>query len=87
MTAKKKPVKPCNCLKELVKKLEPIYGPVELQTKMALNFKTGIMRSVVPPLYFTYAAKTASGAPHKTRRTKGFVAFSYCPYCGRKGTG
>lgn len=69
----------CGCLEKVRNKLTAHYkSSCELELKQAIDPETLSLGRAIPPLYFTYY----SGK----KRKRSFVVFTYCPFCGKKGS-
>lgn len=74
----------CECLKKIKAKLEDHYkAPVDLDLRQTINMETGESGTSLPPMYFSYYKLGKGGKPERGR-TRSFVDFLFCPFCGKK---
>lgn len=76
MAKTKKKTEGCNCIQSVNEQLKD--SGYELETRMAMNFDTGSIKTIGPVL----AVQKRDGV--KRAKQKPTVLCSYCPVCGKK---
>jgi hypothetical protein len=73
----------CDCIKDIQELADSKYSNVELEIGFNINRETGKTENRPLPLYFTYQKPKKDGSLEK-KKTKSYVTFDYCPFCGCK---
>ena len=82
----------CNCLKRVLKELEPKLKPKEEVLEFKIGWKGQVLRfdgGCPVGLYVEseYRSVKVNGTPYKNMtKNENFVAMSFCPFCGESLT-